>query len=116
MSYAPGLLGRVAFRRSGYVGPKIQLDVVDDIKRAGRVAFLRESRIDQKKGKAYDAQLQMPRRYGDGDQDGPTGSPQSLPAGGTGGRQSFTGVGSKPVLLVGITKRRVTMPTMYNGL
>lgn len=100
-----------AYRKTAYVGRKFYLDVVDDIKQNGRAAFLGESHIDMRKGKAFDARLHRPVRYGDGTQDGPTGG---LPAGGTGGRQSYRGVSSMPRAKRGITHDRVTTVNTYN--
>lgn len=112
MGYTGGYpAGMSSFRRTAFVGPKILLDVVDDISRNGRVAFLTESKIDLKKGKAFDAWLHRPRRFGDHTWDGPTGG---WSPGGTGGRLAFMGIGSKPVVLCGITKRRITFANIYN--
>lgn len=112
MSSRFGLYGLQGFRRTAWVGPKELLDVVDDIKKYGRVEFLKESVIDIHKGRAADAHLQMPRRFGDGTQDGPTGD---LPAGGIRGRRGYTGVGSKPrEIKVGLTQNLVTAPNIRN--
>lgn len=109
MSYAPGLLGRVGVRRSAYPGPRLGLDIVDDVKRYGRVAFLVQDHIDLKKGKAFDAHLKA-KHFGNGNQ-GFTGA---LPAGGRTGRQSFGGVFSTRTARMGI-HNRINLPVnTYN--
>lgn len=107
-----GINGISTYRRVAFVGPKILLDVVDDVKRHGRVAFLHESGIDLKKGKAFDAHLQMPARFGAKHFAGATGD---LPPGGVKGRSAFRGTHSAPRASVGFNQNRVTRPSLYNG-
>lgn len=107
-----GLLGLPSFRRTAWVGPKILLDVVDDISNNGREAFLRESRIDLLKGKSFDARLQRPRRFGNLNFSGAVGGP---PAGGITGRQSYTGVNQQARVSLGMGNKINFVPNIFNN-
>ena len=107
MAYAPGLFGRSAVTRSAYVGPSLTPnDVVRITDKYGRVVFLGDQHIDLKKGKAYDARLQMPSENISG--------PNPLPAGGVRGRQASTGVRSILYPQLGITNRINLTPNIKN--
>lgn len=96
-------------RKAAYF-KKVAVDVVADISNYGRKDYLKNERIDAKKGKAYDSRLQMPAT----NSSGPKGSPETLPARGIHGRRSYTGTGSIPRVVVGITHRLITAPNLYN--
>jgi hypothetical protein len=103
-----------SYRRTAAVGERqVSADIVDDTKRFGRQAYLASVRIDQTKGKAFDANLHPKRRYGNLNFAGPVGGGD--PAGGTAGRQSAIGTRAVVTIPRGMLHRIHFRPQIINA-